>query len=132
MANRIFSRQSPSQSIRLYYESIKQHGVLSWQTIGKQFPGPSSPAVAVSFDGYLVLMLLLLEQIRRSPVDLVNIPSFTGFHTSQVVFSPDFFQQQSTVIHLERSTLGVYPGVTRWERMLNGWLASWDWGSSPS
>ena len=34
-----------------------------------------------------------MEKIRRSPVDMVNIPLFPGFHTSQVVVW-DFFHQQ--------------------------------------
>jgi len=38
------------------------------------------------------LKLLLMEEIRRSLVDMVNIQFFTGFHTSQVV--QDFFHQQ--------------------------------------
>ena len=37
-------------------------------------------------------MLLLMAEIRRSPVDMVNIPLFTRFYTSQVV--QDFFHQQ--------------------------------------
>ena len=31
-----------------------------------------------------------MAEIRRSPVDMENLPLFTGFYTSQVVFSPDF------------------------------------------
>ena len=33
-----------------------------------------------------------MEEIRRSPVDMVNILLFTGFYTSQVV--QDVFHQQ--------------------------------------
>ena len=36
--------------------------------------------------------LRLVEEIRRSPVDIVNIPLFTRSSTSQVV--QDFFHQQ--------------------------------------
>ena len=37
--------------------------------------------------------ILLMEEIRRSPVGMVNIPLFTGFHTCQV-FVWDFSHQQ--------------------------------------
>ena len=36
--------------------------------------------------------LPLMEEIWRSPVDMVNILLFAWFYTSQVVFSPDFFE----------------------------------------
>ena len=37
------------------------------------------------------MLVLLMEEIRRSPVDMVNIPLFTGFLTSQLV--QDFLHQ---------------------------------------
>ena len=37
-------------------------------------------------------LLLMVEEICRSPVDMVNISLVTGFYTSQVV--QDFFHQQ--------------------------------------
>ena len=58
MANRIIPHNDQDSTIM-----NQSNKVWSWQTIGKQFPGPSSPTASVSFDGYL-LMLLLLEQIR--------------------------------------------------------------------
>ena len=49
--------------------------------------------------------VLLMVQIRRSPVDMDNIPLFIGFHRYQVV--QDFFHQQYD--HVGSSTnLSVY------------------------
>ena len=40
-----------------------------------------------------LMCILLMDEIRRSPVDMVKIPLFTGSYTSQVVVW-DFFHQQ--------------------------------------
>ena len=51
-------------------------------------------------------IIRLMEEIRRSPVDMVNILLFIGFYTCQVV--QDFFHQQ---YHRENGgkTLGMVP-----------------------
>ena len=42
---------------------------------------------------------LLMEEIRQSPVDMENLPSFTGFYTCRAVQN-FFHQQQESIKHL--------------------------------
>ena len=57
--------------------------------------------------GYLcsIYMLFLMENIRQSPVDMVEHSLFKGFYTSQVV--QDFFHQQYLCLHSHRKFFSI-------------------------
>ena len=59
------------------------------------------------------MVVLLMAEIRRLPVDMANIPLFTGFYTSQMV--QDFFHQQyfwdgtlKNQTHIYLNIVGIY------------------------
>ena len=73
---------------------------------------PVTSRILASFLFNLHLLLMVDgSEIRRSPVDMVNIPLFTGFCTSRVVVW-DFFHQQyfgAKKAYLKRGTFRCFP-----------------------
>ena len=48
------------------------------------------------------------SEIRRSPVDMVNLPLFKGFYTSQAVVWDFFHQQYHSITHIKDVVFVVY------------------------